>query len=280
MLKLRDGIVELYKKVATSVPPDVEDAIKKGLSSEEDVRAKESLSKILDNIRLSRQSTRPTCADTGIPIFKVKIPRGLSQIEMKNTIREATALATQRVPLEPGAVDILTGTNSGDNIGVGFPIIYLDEVPDDTLTIDLMLRAGECENHGRTYRLPFDELQAGRDLEGVRRCVIDSVKRAAGKGCPPYTVGVGIGCAQGQASVLAIHQLFRKIPDDSGNPAIIELEQRILSDLNKLGIGPLGVGGRTTALGVKIGINHRHPESYLVDVSLSCWANRRGRLIW
>ncbi len=280
MLKLRDGIVELYRKVATSIPPDVEDAIRKGLSSEEDVRAKESLSKILDTIRLSRQITRPTCADTGIPIFKVKVPRGLSHIEMRNTIREATALATRKVPLEAGAVDILTGTNSGDNTGTGFPIIYLDEVPDDTLTIDLMLRAGECENYGMTYRLPCDELRAGRDLEGVRKCVVDAVNRAAGRGCPPYTVGVGIGGSQDQASVLSIHQLFRKMPDDSGSPAVAELEHNILNDVNRLGTGPLGVGGRTTALGVKIGINHRHPESYIVNVSLACWANRRGRLIW
>ncbi len=280
MLKLRDGIVELYKKVATSIPPDVEEAIKKGLASEEDVRAKESLSKILDTIRLSRQGPTPACIDTGIPVFKVKVPRGLSHIEMKNTIREATALATQKVPLGASAVDALTGENSGDNTGVGFPIIYIEEVSDDTLTIDLMLRSGECENHGQTYRLPSEEIQAGRDLDGVRRCVIDSMKKAAGKGCPPYTVGVGIGGTRDQVSVLAMHQLFRKIPDESGNPVIARLEQSLFGDLNELGIGPLGMGGKTTVLGVKIGVNHRHPESYLVDVSLACWANRRGRLIW
>lgn len=280
MLKLRDGIVELYKKVATSIPPDVEEAIKKGLAAEEDVRAKESLSKILDAIRVSRQTPRPACIDTGIPIFKVKVPRGLSHFEMKNTIREATVLATQKVPLELGAVDVLTDRNSGDNTGLGFPIIYLEEVPDDTLTVDLMLRAGECENYGRTYRLPLEELQARRDLEGVGKCVIDAVKKAAGKGCPPYTVGVGIGGAQVQVSALAIHQLFRRLSDDSEHPAVAGLEQKLIRDLNELGIGPMGVGGKTTALGVKVGINHRHPESYMVDVSLVCWANRRGRLIW
>lgn len=280
MLKLRDGIVELYRKVATSIPPDVEDAIKRGAASEEDPRAKESLSKILDTIRLSRQGPTPACADTGIPVFKVKVPRGLSHIDMKNTLREATVLATQKVPLGANAVDILTGQNSGDNTGTAFPVIYIEEVADDTLTIDLMLRAGECENHGRTYRLPDEEIGAGRDLDGVRRCIIDTVNKAAGKGCPPYTAGVGIGGTQDQVSVLAMHQLFRKIPDDSGNPAVTELEQRSLSELNELGIGPFGQGGKTTALGVKIGIGHRHPESYIVCVSLACWATRRGRLIW
>ncbi len=272
--------MELYKKVATSIPPDVEDAVKKASSSEENVEAKEFLSGILDTIRGARQSPRPVCIDTGIPTFRVMVPKGLSHIEIRNTIREATVLATEKVPLGPSAVDILTGENSGDNTGIGFPVVYIEEAPDDTLTVDLMLRSGECENYGRTYRLPLEKLNAGRDLDGVRKCVIDCVKRAGGKGCPPYTVGVGIGAAHDQVSVLASRQLFRKLPDFSEFPAIAELENRLLDEINHLGIGPLGFGGRTTAIGVKIGINHRHPESYLVDVSLSCWATRRGRLIW
>jgi fumarate hydratase class I len=280
LLKLHDGIIELYKKVAISVPPDVEDAIRKGLSSEEDSRAKGAFSDILDTIRRSRQESKTPCSDSGIPIFRVKMPRGLSHLEITNAIREATAVATRKVPLGPCAVDVLTGENSGDNTGIGFPVIYFEEVQDDTLTIELMLRAAECEQYGRTYRLPVEELQAGRDLEGVGKCVIDVVKRAAGKGCPPYNIGVGIGAARDQVSVLAVRQLFRKLPDSSEHAAVSELENRLLKELNTLGIGPLGMGGKTTALGVKVGVNHRHADSYLVDVSLACWANRRGRLIW
>jgi fumarate hydratase class I len=280
MLKLRDGIVELYKKVATSIPPDVEDAIKKALSSEESAGAKETLSRIANTIQKSRQIPRPACIDTGIPTFKVKVPRGLSHTEMRNTIREATSIATKKVPLGLNAVDILTGENSGDNTGLGFPVIYLEEAADDTLTVDLMLKAGECETYGRMYSLPVEELNAGRDLDGVRRCVLDCVRRAQGRGCPPYTIGVGVGASRDQVSVLATHQLFRRLSDDSEYPVIKELEQRLLREINELGIGPMGNGGSTTAIGVKIGINHRHPESYLVDVALACWSNRRGRLIW
>lgn len=279
MLKLRDGIVELYKKVATSIPPDVEDAIKKALPSEKNPRARESLTRIANTIRTSRQTPRPACIDTGIPIFKVKVPRGLSHTEMTNTLREATAIATQKVPLALSAVDILTGENSGDNTGIGFPVIYLTEAPDDTLTVDLMLRAGDCENYGRAYSLPVEKLHAERDLDGVRKCVLDCVKRAGGKGCPPYTIGVGIGATRDQVAVLAVHQLFRKLPDESKYPLIAELEQRLLREVNEEA-GPKGNGGGAIAIGVKIGINHRHPEAYLVEVALSCWANRRGRLIW
>lgn len=280
MLKLRDGIVELYKKVATSIPPDVEDAVKSAFASEKDQHAKESLSKILDTIKRSRQSPRPACIDTGIPIFKVKVPRGLSYSEIRNTIREATAVATKKIPLSPSAVDILTGENSGDNTGIGFPVIYLEEAFDDTLTIDLMLRAGDCENYGQTYRLPLKELDAGLDLEGVKKCVLDCVEKAGGKGCPPYTISVGIGATLDQVSVLSVQQLFRKISDENEQPVISEIERKLLYDINNMGIGPMGAGGKATALGVKIGVNHRHPESYLVHVSIACWANRRGRLIW
>ncbi len=280
MLRLRDGIVELYKKVATSIPPDVEEAMKKASSFEEDSGARESLSKIALTIQKSRQTPRPACVDTGIPTFKVKVPRGLSHSEIRNTLREATAIATLKVPLGLSAVDILTGENSGDNTGLGFPVIYLEEAPDDTLAVDLMLRSGECETYGRTYSLPVEELSAGRDLEGVRKCVLDCVKKAGGKGCPPYTIGVGIGAAVDQVSVLATLQLFRKLSDESEYPAIGKLEQTLLKEVNELGIGPAGGGGSTTAIGVKIGVNHRHPEAYLVHVALACWAHRRGRLIW
>lgn len=279
MLKLRDGIVELYRKVATSIPPDIEDELQKAHSVENNI-AKESLAIILENIRTARKSARPVCQDTGIPLFYVRVPRGLSQMELKNTILEATAIATEKVPLRPNAVDILTDKNSGDNSGAGFPIIYFEESSEDTLRIALMLKGSGCENVGQTYRLPSEELSAQRDIEGVRRCVLDAVQKAQGRGCPPYTLGIGIGGAKDQVSILAKHQLFRRVPDCSEFPAIAELENRLLGEINQLGIGPIGLGGKTTALGVKIGINHRHPASYFVDVSVSCWANRRGRLIW
>lgn len=279
MLKLRDGIVELYKKVATSIPPDVVEALKNAHAAEDGL-AKESLGIILENINTARQSERPVCQDTGIPVFHVRMPRGLSQNSMKATILDATVIATGKVPLRPNAVDILTDRNSGNNTGAGFPVIYIEEVSEDRLRIDLMLKGAGCENAGQTYKLPLEDLNAQRDLDGVRRCVLDAVFKAQGRACPPYTIGVGIGGAKDQVSILAKHQLFRRLTDTSEIPEIAALESRLLSEINSLGIGPMGLGGKTTAIGVKIGANHRHPASYFVEISVSCWANRRGRLIW
>ncbi len=273
--------MELYRKVATSLPPDVEEAVRAARGFEEDgTTASSTLSVIAENIKSARDTFRPLCQDTGVPVFYVKVPVGLSHTELKNTIMEATREATQKVPLRPNAVDVVTEKNSGDNTGAGFPIIYLEETSSGTLTIDLMLKGAGSENAGQLYKLPMAEINAQRDLDGVRRCVLDAVQKAQGKGCPPYIVGVGIGATKDQVTRLAKEQLMRKLGDTNKVPVLAELEQQLLSQLNSLGVGPMGLGGRTTALGVKIGANHRHPASYFVDVSIGCWAMRRGRLIW
>ena len=281
MLKLRDGVVELYRKVATSLPPDVDEAVKAAsLVEAEGSTAASTLSVIAENIRRARETFRPMCQDTGVPTFYVKVPVGLSHTELRNTILEATREATQKVPLRPNAVDVVTEMNSGDNTGEGFPMIYFEETAAGTLTIDLMLKGAGSENAGQLYKLPLPEIGAQRDLEGVRRCVLDAVQKAQGRGCPPYVIGVGVGATKDQVTRLAKQQLVRKLHDASKIVELAELEQRLLGDINSLGIGPMGLGGRTTALAVKVGVNHRHPASYFVDVSIGCWAMRRGRLIW
>lgn len=281
MLKLRDAIVELYRKAATSLPSDIEAALKYAYVMEkEGTNAKAALSAILENIKIARRTKRPICQDTGIPVFFIKVPVGLSHLELKKEIISATKIATKKIPLRANAVDILTDKNSGDNTGIGFPIIYFEQTKKKTLTIDLMLKGSGCENVGQLYKLPVEELKAERDLEGVRKCMLDTVYKAQGKGCPPYIIGVGIGGAKDQVTMLAKEQLLRNLKDTNKHVVLSELEKRLLKDINQLGIGPLGLGGKTTVIGIKIGVNHRHPASYFVDVSVSCWADRRARLTW
>lgn len=281
MLKLRDGIVELYKKVATSLPPDIEDALRTALAREDEgSAAAASLSIMVENVRLARDTARPICQDTGVPVFFVRVPIGLSHLELRETILEATRIATAKVPLRPNAVDVITEKNSGDNTGIGFPVIYIEETSAGTLTIDLMMKGGGSENAGQLYKLPMDDLKAQRDLDGVRKCVLDAVQKAQGRGCPPYIVGVGVGAAKDQVTRLAKDQLMRRLTDSNKVEELAGLEGALIREINALGIGPQGLGGKTTALGVKVGVNHRHPASYFVDVSVSCWATRRGRLIW
>jgi fumarate hydratase class I len=281
MLNLRQGIIELYRKVARSIPPDVEAALVSAREKEDEgSQAERALREVLETIKLAREGKRPVCLDTGIPVFYVKIPKGLSHGEIRSVIMEATREATVKVPLSPNAVDILTNRNTGDNTGVGFPVIHLEESEGSSLVVDLMLKGSWSEKEGRLYRLPDERLNAERDLEGITTCVIDAVKQAGGRGCPPYTVGVGVGGTIDQVTSLSQEQLRRKIDDKNLEDALDELERACLAEINDLGVGIMGLGGKSTALGVKIGVQHRHPDSYFVDVALACWSNRRGKLVW
>jgi len=281
MIKLRDAIVELYRQAATSLSADVEDALRRAHKKEaKKSNAGTSLSAILENIKAARETARPICQDTGVPVFFVRVPLGIGHLGLRSAIIQATRIATEKVPLRANAVDILTDKNSGDNTGIGFPVIYFEETRSKKLIIDLMLKGSGCENAGRLYKLPFEGLKAERNLEGVRKCVLDTVYEAQGKGCPPYIIGIGIGASRDQVTKLAKEQLMRSLEDTNEVEVLSKFEKRLLNDINRLGIGPLGLGGKTTAIGVKVGINHRHPASYFVDVSVCCWADRRARLIW
>ncbi len=281
MLRLKDGIKELIRKVATSLPKDVEDALKKAYDSEPaQSPSKEALAYILRDIQIARENSRPICQDTGTPIFHVSAPREMGFRAIEEDIIEAVREATAQVPLRPNAVDVLTEKNTGDNTGIAMPEMHFEQSEENTLTVDLSLKGAGSENAGTFYRLPDEGLQAERDFEGVRKCVLDAVYTAQGKGCPPYTVGVGIAGTRLMAAKLSKGTLMRKINDRAAAEKIRELEDRLLSDINRLGIGALGLGGDCTALSVKVSYAHRHTGSYFVDVSFACWANRRGRLVW
>ena len=286
MLKLRDGIVELYRKVAISVPKDIEEALNATCSKKTDVLTRSSLECALKKVSFSRAGSCPICEDTGFPVFFVKVPMGLSHRAIREVIVDATRLATQRVPLTPNAVSSITDMNSGDNVGDAFPLVYIDETDEKTLTVDLMLKSGQSENLGQIYKLPDllnlggIEVTAGRDFDGVGKCVLDALSKARGEGCPPYIIGVAIGGARDQVTFMSKKQLMRRLQDVHPDPAIASLEVRILEEINSLDSRPPWTAGQTATLGVKIAAAHRHPESYFVDVSFACWAHRRGRLIW
>ena len=280
MLKLQKGITSLFRKVTTSLPPDVEAAIKEAAGTEQDQSAKSELLTVLSNVQSARSDRTPICEDTGVPFFYVSAPKGMSHMELKKTIVEATREATQKIPLPSYSVHPLTGENTGDNTGDGIPVIHIQETDEPNLTIELMLLGTSSESLGRMYTLPDSKLGAGADLGGLGTCVLDAVRQAGGMGCPPYIIGVGLGPSRDRAAWLSKQQLRRKLDDLSPVPEIAAKEKSLLAEINALGIGPNMKGGSTTALGVKIGINHRHPKAAYLDVTFLCWNTRRGKLIW
>src|SRR4030066_1647269 len=280
MQDITESILELVRLTSTDLPPDVEASIRQAVLEEEPgSAARGALETIIKNVELSRQNSTPICQDTGTPIFYVYYPAGWSTRALRQQIEAAVVQATKKSYLRPNSVDSITGKNSGNNLGGRhFPSIHFEEVEGDTLTIELMLKGGGCENVGAQYSLPNDALNAGRDLAGVRKVVLDAVYQAQGQGCAPGMRGVAIGGDRGSSYYASKETLFRKLDDENPETKLADLEERLTTEANQLDIGPMGFGGKTTLLGTKITHLHRLPASFFISVSYMCWAYRRRKM--
>jgi len=276
-MELRDALTALYQRAATSVPADIERALRGAERKEAEGPARAALGMILGNLSVARNDLAPLCQDTGTPVFFVGRPEGMSERSIRDAIIRATKSATASIPLRANAVDSLTGKNSGNNIGSGVPVIHFREVERaEPLAVQLLLKGGGSENVGRTYSLPSGLRE--RDLGGVKACVLDCVRAAQGKGCPPGVIGVAFGSPRQLVVEKSFEQLLRPLDDENPVPELRKAERQLLQEINATGIGPMGFGGKATALGVKVAAVSRHPASFFVDVSYSCWALRRSRL--
>jgi len=280
MRDLTKDILELIRRTSTDLPADVESRLIAARNNEvSGSAARSAMDTILANIKMTRRDSTPICQDTGTPIFFVKIPDKWNPRDLRSWIRNAVAEATRLTYLRPNAVDALNGRNTGNNLGSKhFPTIHFEETDSETLTIDLILKGGGCENVGTQYSLPDDRLKAGRDLEGVRRVALDAVNRAQGEGCAPGFLGIAIGGDRGTGFLASKEVLLHKTDEINPDPQLAALEEKITGEANQLGIGPMGFGGASTILGTRVTSEHRLPASYFVTVSYMCWAFRRRRM--
>ncbi len=277
MKNLQETFTELLRRAATDLPADVESAIDRALREERrGTAAHSALTIIQQNTAAARETSAPLCQDTGTHTWYVYLPDGHPTGELTKAIRGATALATKKSYLRPNQMDAVSGTNSGDNLGVGHPVIHFVPWKKSGLHAEVLLKGGGCENCSTQYSLPDQRLGAGRDLPGVRACLLDAVHRAQGRGCAPGILGVAIGGDRTLSYQAAKEQFFRPVHDVNADPQLAALEADVLSCGNRLGVGPMGFGGRTTLLGVKAVRLHRLPASFFVTVAYMCWACRRA----
>lgn len=283
MSKFEESMYQLIVETSTNLPADVRRAVQRAREAEDAAtRAGLSLATIAENIEMAECNISPICQDTGMPTFIVHTPVGANQIVMRQEIRQAVARATKDGKLRTNSVDSLTGANSGDNLGPGTPVIHFEQWERDDIEVKLILKGGGCENKNIQYSLPC-ELEglgkAGRDLDGIRKCILHAVYQAQGQGCSAGFIGVGIGGDRTSGFELAKHQLFRPVDDVNPIPELRQLEEYIMEAANQLGIGTMGFGGNVTLLGCKIGVNNRLPASFFVSVAYNCWAFRRQGVI-
>ncbi|WP_127532564.1 FumA C-terminus/TtdB family hydratase beta subunit [Paenibacillus kobensis] len=279
MQHFEDSVYKLIVETSTNLPGDVRVAIQAAREAEDRAtRAGLSLSTIADNIEMAECNVSPICQDTGMPTFVVHTPIGANQIVMKQAIRSAIARATKDGKLRTNSVDSLTGANTGDNLGPGTPVIHFEQWEKEDVDVRLILKGGGCENKNIQYSLPAEIEglgKAGRDLDGIRKCIMHAVYQAQGQGCSAGFIGVGIGGDRTTGYELAKQQLFRHVDDTNPIEDLRKLEEYVMDNANKLGIGTMGFGGAVTLLGCKVGVMNRLPASFFVSVAYNCWAYRR-----
>ena len=275
-------LVDFIRLTSSSLPDDAEHALTRALRREAaNSPARTILKTILDNVALARRQGTPVCQDTGTLTFFVD--ESLRKKVTPEVLGQAVQLATEKGWLRRNTIDSISGKSIDTNVCPGAPVVhYVDSRSTDILArtgdssqIALLMKGGGSENMSCQFSLPDAALGAGRDLEGVRRAVLAAVQKAQGFGCAPGILGVCIGGDRASGFEEAKLQLLRNLDDTNADPRLARLERRILREANTLGIGPMGLGGKTTLLAVKIGSRPRVPASFFVTVAYLCWAARR-----
>ena len=270
-------LTDALRRVSTELPQDVALALETARAAEDaGSPARTALDAILENARIARAGRVPACQDTGWPTFWFDVPDGTPTAPLREAALAAVRAATAAGHLRLNAIAVPGGRQRGDNVGDGTPAIHFRfGAPGSAPRATIALKGGGSENQSRQYSLPDQSLGAGRDLEGVRKCILDAAWRAQGAGCAPGVLGVCVGGDRAGAFGRAKEQLLRDLGDSSPDPELAALEKRVLAEANGLGIGPMGLGGRTTLLGVKIAAMDRLPACFFVTVAYNCWALRR-----
>jgi fumarate hydratase subunit alpha len=271
---IHDTTFRLLKMAATKLPSDIEEALRAAYDQETDENAKTQLSAILTNIEIAETGI-PMCQDTGILIFYVKVGEKFPFIgEIKDAITKGVIKATAEVPLRPNAVNPIVGGNSGNNTGEKIPWFNWEIVSGDSLEVTAFPKGGGSENVSIVGML-----KPGVGLTGVKKLVVDNAMSYMGKACSPNIIGIGIGGGADIAIKIAKHQLQRSLDDSHPEPEVAKIEKEIMEAINATGIGPMGLGGKTTVLGVKVDYAMRHPASLPVGVAVQCWAARRSTAV-
>ena len=271
-----DRLLTLIRDTSSSLPEDVEKALRTALRKEKrGSSAAVVIGTIIENCALARREGTPLCQDTGTLTFFVD-----SRLRRKVTpamLKKAVALATEKGYLRKNTIDSVTGSSCDDNCAEGAPVVhYVDGEAGSKMCVTLLMKGGGSENMSRQYSLPDSAVGAGRDMAGVRKCILDAVQKAQGYGCAPGILGVCIGGDRATGYEIAKEQLLRPLNEKkTGEATLRRLENQILKEANSLGIGPMGLGGETTLLGVKIASRTRLPASFFVTVAYMCWAARR-----
>ena len=275
--EMTNVIAKFIAYVAKKLPDDVEAKIKELAADEKNPLAKTIYETMHKNMDLAYELNRPSCQDTGVLQFWVKVGSNYPLIgELEEILRNATYQATQDAPLRHNCVETFDEFNTGKNIGRTAPYITWDIVPGrDDVEIFPYMAGGGCSlpGSGKT-------LMPGEGYEGVAKFVLDLMTSYGLNACPPLLVGVGIATSIDTAAAMSKKALMRPVSSKAENEKAAYMEQLLEDGINALHIGPQGMGGDKSVMGVNIEHGSRHPSVISVAVNVGCWNHRRGHMVF
>ncbi|MDT8396319.1 MAG: fumarate hydratase [bacterium] len=271
--QITGAVKDLSMSAAYHLGDDVVKALEKGLENETSPTGKDVLNQLLENARIADEGKFPMCQDTGFAVVFVELGQDVHVAggDLNEAIHEGVRQGYQEAYLRKSVCHPFTRKNTGDNTPA---IIHVKIVPGDRIKLTLAGKGGGSENMSRVMMLkPSDGKQ------GIIDYVVQRVKESGPNPCPPIIVGVGIGGTFEKAAMLAKESLLRHLGEPNPDPELAEMEQAILELVNKLGVGPAGLGGRTTSLAVHVEMHPCHIASLPVAVNINCHAHRHKELI-
>ncbi|WP_457597056.1 fumarate hydratase [Hydrogenimonas sp.] len=270
------AVKNLVMHTATHLPEDALKKLKDAHEKEKSPVAKKVLEQLLENAEIARTEERPLCQDTGLAVYFVKVGQDVKITGglLKDAINEGTELGYKEGYLRASTCDCFTRENLKDKIGYNLPaIIHIDLVEGDKIEIEYAAKGGGSENVSRAR-----VLAPAQGREGIIDFVKQVISEAGPNPCPPIIVGVGIGGTFEMAAISSKHALFREAGEPNPDPEVAEFEQELLYELNKLGIGAMGMGGTQTVLAVHVEKNPCHIASLPVSVNVQCHSSRHGHV--
>jgi tartrate/fumarate subfamily iron-sulfur-dependent hydro-lyase alpha chain len=268
----------LYVKALSDIPPDVRQALNRGLEAERAAgqqTATRVMLTIVENIGIADKHNALVCQDTGLPIYKLTIGSrlGVDPAELRRRITRACEQVTRDYPLRSNSVHPLTRKNTGTNTGQGIPVVKFD-FDSDSDVIDMQMAPKGSGSENMSF---LRMLNPAEGRKGIVKFVLHCVLESGAMPCPPVIVGVGLGGTSDVAAALAKEaSCFRKIGSANSDPEVAKLEAELLERINQTGIGPQGLGGVTTAMAVHIEFAHTHISQNPVAVNMQCWRGERA----
>ena len=275
--KFTDIMASFIGHTAIHLPDDVVSKLEELRAAENDPAALSIYDMMFENMRLAAELVRPSCQDTGLVQFRIECGSRFPLIhQLNDVLHDAVRKATAKTPLRPNAVEAFDEYNTGNNTGTGAPALFWDIIPDsDSCGIYTYLAGGGCSLPGQAM-----VLMPGDGYEGVARVILDRITSYGLNACPPLLVGVGIA---GSIETAALHSklaLLRPVGSHNPNEKAAAMERLLEDSINAIGIGPQGLGGSSSVLGVNIEYSVRHTATIGVAVSFGCWTHRRGHIIF